>query len=240
MRGPDQVSFGAWARLLNFKANHRKVLIADDGSGGITGIVTSANPHDASSLHSNVALKLSAARRCCRCSRASWRWRASPGWNGGWEPPPLAPAPPISNPAEAARVQVLTEGEIGAAIVRNFALTRAGDSIDIAMFYLSDRNVIEALIAAARRGVAVRVILDPNKDAFGRDQERHPEPLGGHRAGRRLRRRHQGALVPHARRAVPHQAGGDAHRRTNSGSRWDRPISRAATSTTSTSKPTSR
>ena len=59
--GPERVSFGAWARLLNFKANHRKVIIGDDGKGGITGIVTSANPHDASSLHSNVGIKLSGA-----------------------------------------------------------------------------------------------------------------------------------------------------------------------------------
>ncbi len=42
-----------------------------------------------------------------------------------------------------------------------------GDNIDIAMFYLADRAVIESLLAASRRGVAVRVILDPNKDAFG-------------------------------------------------------------------------
>ena len=48
--GPDRVTFGAWARLLNFKADHRKVIIGDDGKGGMTGIVTSANPHDASSL----------------------------------------------------------------------------------------------------------------------------------------------------------------------------------------------
>jgi phosphatidylserine/phosphatidylglycerophosphate/cardiolipin synthase-like enzyme len=65
-------------------------------------------------------------------------------------------------------VQVLTEGEIGAAIVRNFAGARVGDSIDIAMFYLSERSVIQALLDAAKRGVAVRVLLDPNKDAFGR------------------------------------------------------------------------
>jgi len=86
----------------------------------------------------------------------------------------LNPAPAIANPANAEHVQVLTEDEIGAAIVRNFAQTRAGDGIDIAMFYLSDRNVIQALIAAARRGVAVRVILDPNKDAFGREKDGIP------------------------------------------------------------------
>ena len=71
-------------------------------------------------------------------------------------------------------MQVLTESEIGAAIERNVAGTRAGDSIDIAMFYLSDRDVIQSLIAAARRGVVVRVMLDPNKDAFGRKKDGIP------------------------------------------------------------------
>ena len=172
--GPEQVSFGAWARLLNFKADHRKVLIADDGKDGITGMLTSANPHDASSLHSNVGLKVSGAALQPLLESELALARSS-GWRGnGWEPPPPAPAPPVANPAEAARVQVLTEGEIGAAIVRNFSGTRVGDSIDIAMFYLSERNVIDALIAAARRGVAVRVILDPNKDAFGRSKDGIP------------------------------------------------------------------
>jgi len=171
--GPEEVSFGAWARLFNFKANHRKVLLADDGRGGLTGIVTSANPHDASSRHSNVALKLrgAALRPLLESELALAR---ESGWNTGWEPPPMVPALPVANPAEAAHVQVLTEGEIGAAILRNFALTRAGDSIDIAMFYLSDRNVIQSLIAASRRGVSVRVILDPNKDAFGRTKNGIP------------------------------------------------------------------
>ncbi|HEV7607643.1 MAG TPA: hypothetical protein VGO61_09920, partial [Steroidobacteraceae bacterium] len=52
------VSFSAWARLANFKANHRKVIIGDDGKGGLVGVVASANPHDASSAHSNVAARV--------------------------------------------------------------------------------------------------------------------------------------------------------------------------------------
>lgn len=171
--GPDQVSFGAWGRLLNFKANHRKVLIADDGRGGITGIVTSLNPHGASSLHSNVALQVSGPALLPLLESELAIARNS-GWNGDWQPQAPAPATPVANPAEAARVQVLTEHEIGAAIMRNLASTRAGDSIDIAMFYLSDRDIIEALLAAARRGVTVRVILDPNKDAFGREKNGIP------------------------------------------------------------------
>ena len=164
--GPEQVSFGAWARLLNFKANHRKVIIGDDGKGGITGIVTSANAHDASSLHSNVGLKLSGAA-LSPLLESELALANDAGWRRAWEIPELT-ANLIASPESTARVQVLTEGEIGAAIVRNFAGARVGDSIDIAMFYLSERSVIQALLDAAKRGVAVRVLLDPNKDAFGR------------------------------------------------------------------------
>jgi phosphatidylserine/phosphatidylglycerophosphate/cardiolipin synthase-like enzyme len=40
----------------------------------------------------------------------------------------------------------------------------------MAMFYFSDRDIVDAIKAAAERGVAVRLILDPNKDAFGRQK----------------------------------------------------------------------
>jgi phosphatidylserine/phosphatidylglycerophosphate/cardiolipin synthase-like enzyme len=170
--GPDQVTFGAWARLLNFKADHRKVIIGDDGKGGITGVVTSANPHDASSAHSNVALALDGAALLPLLESELALARAA-GWTATWEMPRPVQAPPPS-PERAARVQVLTEGAIRSAIVRNLDGTRAGDSVDIAMFYLSERSVIRELLAAARRGVAVRVILDPNKDAFGRTKNGIP------------------------------------------------------------------
>ena len=170
--GPDRVTFGAWARLLNFKADHRKVIIGDDGKGGIAGIVTSANPHDASSLHSNVALRLAGAALSPLLD-SELALAAEAGWSPSWRAPEIV-ASAVASPVTTARVQVLTEGEIGAAIVRNFAGARVGDSIDIAMFYLSERTVIQALLAAAKRGVAVRVILDPNKDAFGRTKNGIP------------------------------------------------------------------
>ncbi len=170
--GPDKVSFGAWARLLNFKADHRKVLIADDGKGGLTGIITSANPHDASSLHSNVGIRVSGAA-LLPLLESELALAREAGWVGNW-PLPELPAPVPASPETTAQVQVLTESEIGSAIVRNVDATRVGDGIDVAMFYLSDRTVIRALISAARRGVAVRVILDPNKDAFGRTKNGIP------------------------------------------------------------------
>jgi len=52
--------------------------------------------------------------------------------------------------------------------------TRGGDSIGIATFYISDRKIIAALLAAAHRNVGVRIILDPNKDAFGRVKDGVP------------------------------------------------------------------
>src|SRR5690349_9659660 len=104
--GPDRVSFGAWARLLNFKADHRKVLLADDGRGGLTGIVSSANPHDASSLHSNVGLQLSGTALQPLLESELALARES-GWHGSWDPPELAP-PATPSPDATAQLQVLT------------------------------------------------------------------------------------------------------------------------------------
>jgi phosphatidylserine/phosphatidylglycerophosphate/cardiolipin synthase-like enzyme len=170
--GPTEVSFGAWAKLLNFKADHRKVVIGDDGHGGMQGLITSANPHDASSQHSNVAIRLSgAALEPLLASELAIA--KSSGWDAKWEPrrPGVRAAETVTN---TAHVQTLTEGEIGAAVVRNIQSAGAGDAIDVAMFYLSDRGVIEALLSAARRGAIVRVLLDPNKDAFGREKSGIP------------------------------------------------------------------
>ncbi len=170
--GPEKVSFGAWARLLNFKADHRKVIIADDGKGGMTGMVMSANPHDASSLNSNVAIRLSGTALAPLLESELALARGS-GWHDPWKPPVPVPLP-APQPEKAARVQVLSEGEIRSAVVRNLEGAGVGDSIDIAMFYLSERDVIQALLGAARRGAAVRLILDPNKDAFGHEKNGIP------------------------------------------------------------------
>lgn len=166
--GPS-LSFGALSRLPHFKANHRKLAITGDGKGSLVGIVSSGNPHDASSAHSNVALRLAGeALRPLVASEldiATWS-----GWRGGARFEPFRAAPPAASDAATpgdARAMVLTEGAIRDALVEVLESTRAGDAVDIAQFYFSERRVIDALVAAARRGVAVRVVLDPNKDAFG-------------------------------------------------------------------------
>ncbi len=78
----------------------------------------------------------------------------------------------IPAPAADRTVEVLTThpGEfIRAAALAAIAATQ--HSIDIEMFVLSDRLVLEALVSAAHRGVHLRVLLDPtqpqNAAAFG-------------------------------------------------------------------------
>src|SRR5713101_2783177 len=67
-------------------------------------------------------------------------------------------------PAADRQVQVLVthpgEGIRAAALA---AIRAALRSIDIEMFVLSDRLVLEALVAAARRGLRVRAVLDPTQ-----------------------------------------------------------------------------
>ena len=88
----------------------------------------------------------------------------------------MAGEPAIIPPPAADRaVQVLTtrpgDGIRAAALA---AIAAARHSIDIEMFVLSDRLVLEALVSAARRGVHLRVLLDPtqpqNAAVFGQLQ----------------------------------------------------------------------
>jgi len=200
---PPKVTFRALARLANFKANHRKVIIADDGESGIVGLVTSANPHDASSAHSNVAVRVSGAvleplldseLDIARFSGWKEKWSASElvsqvtaTADARSEQPPTTPpriGPPaaevptrsaeISSDGTVARARFLTEGAIRDALLEQIGGAVEGDSIDVAMFYIADRSTVEALLAAEERGVAVRLILDPNKDAFGRTKSGIP------------------------------------------------------------------
>lgn len=169
----EPVSAGAYGRLLNLKANHRKVMLTRDGQGQLRGIVGSANPHDASSAHSNVALEVHgpALQPLLDSELAIARFS---GWQGVMPPPLAAPDARPAAGDTVSRVATLTEGAILEALLSRIGAAGAGSSIDVAMFYLTQRDVIEALIAAARRGASVRVLLDPNKDAFGYEKSGLP------------------------------------------------------------------
>ncbi|MGM0983538.1 MAG: phospholipase D-like domain-containing protein [Pseudomonadota bacterium] len=159
--GPGRVPLRSYLALLNFNANHRKTLVVDHGNSWM-GLVTSANPHDASSLHGNVALRFegAAALDLLASERPVARW-------SGVNLAGPAPVDDESAPRDKARLQVLTEGAIRDALMAAIRASGHGDRLDIAVFYLSHREMIEALVAARQRGVVLRVLLDPNRDAFG-------------------------------------------------------------------------
>jgi phosphatidylserine/phosphatidylglycerophosphate/cardiolipin synthase-like enzyme len=84
-------------------------------------------------------------------------------------------AKPFGNTvASGPTIQVVIEGKIKRAILSHLDQASAEDKVDIMMFYLSDRTVLNALKRAQARGVQLRVLLAPNKDAFGRGKTGYP------------------------------------------------------------------
>jgi phosphatidylserine/phosphatidylglycerophosphate/cardiolipin synthase-like enzyme len=162
-REQGEVSIRSWLALLNFKANHRKIIVADDAQGEWTSIVTSANPHDASSLHSNVAWRVRGEMASMALDSEIKVARFS-GWNGNIE---SSQTPKATQPSETLVASYVSEQAIRETLLAALEKTGAGDEISVAMFYLAERHIVDALLAAANRGVKVRLILDPNKDAFG-------------------------------------------------------------------------
>ncbi len=174
--GPGKVTLRSWLVLLNLKANHRKSLVVDHGDTW-TGLVTSANPHDASSAHGNIALRFSgeAALDLLRSEAAAIAFSggdALPIPTGPVQAGTLEDGTDASN--TGARAQVLTEAAIRDALITSIDAAGSDERLDVAVFYLSHRGIVTALLRAHARGVAVRVLLDPNEDAFGRKKNGIP------------------------------------------------------------------
>jgi hypothetical protein len=183
--GGGKVSLRSYLALLNLNANHRKTLVVDEGDGW-TGLVATANPHDGSSAHGNAALRFrgEAALDLLRSERAVAALSAH-AWPTAAAETSNAPAKRASN-LSGSQVQVVTEGRIRDALLANIENANAGDRLDIAVFYFAHRALLEATIAAGKRGVQVRVLLDPNEDAFGRKKNGIPNrqaALELHQAG---------------------------------------------------------
>jgi phosphatidylserine/phosphatidylglycerophosphate/cardiolipin synthase-like enzyme len=150
----------SYLALLNYKANHRKTLVADDGDE-LVGIVSSANAQDASSANTNVAIhfKGPAVEDLLASENAVLTLSGAA---------PILPPIASRERSTGTSIQILTEQAIKTEALRIIDEAEPGDRIDLAMFFLADRQVIAALVNARSKGVSVRVLLDPNKDSFGR------------------------------------------------------------------------
>lgn len=162
----EEVSFGSYAELLNFKANHRKLIVADDGDKMAT-LITSANPHDASSAHGNVAVKIMdyiwKDVIDSEISVGDFSGKKINGYDGE-----------VSDDKGELYVKLITESKIRDEVLRVINDAKTGDAIYLSMFYFSEKKIIRELIKAQNKGVNIKVILDPNKDAFGREKNGIP------------------------------------------------------------------
>ena len=156
----------AWAQLANQKSADRRVLITDDGHGNLTALTGSAEPAMANSIDTVTALQVRGVEVQALLASELKLARVF-GWNGSMALPVASAVRPTTagTLADDLMFQWLGEGAIRAAVLGHIAAAGTGDSIDIATDSLSERSVIAALLAASRRGVAVRMILDPQKDA---------------------------------------------------------------------------
>lgn len=165
----EDIGIHAYLTMFNFKANHRKVIATDflraDDSRGMSVLLTSANPHDGSSAHTNTALRVDT--RVWQDVIESEKTVVTFSGNTFIEPVSITDSEIETTHLGA---QLLTEKSIKETILRELETLGAGDSFDMAMFYFSDRDVVQALKDADTRGVRIRLILDPNKDAFGRQK----------------------------------------------------------------------
>lgn len=174
--GEGRVGLAALLELLNFKANHRKALVTATQDGRLRGLVTSANPHSASALHGNVAVSFegSLAADLIRSEEAVYRMTTGEGF-------PEAVDRYLKNAYEDEEVDdrslsgvVLTEKAIKRELLDRIEQLERGDRADLALFYFSDMDLRDSLARAVDRGAWVRLLLDPNKDAFGRQKNGIP------------------------------------------------------------------
>ena len=165
--GDEKITLRSYLSLFNFKANHRKTVVVDTLEGWKT-LVTSMNPHDGSSHHSNVALMVTGNTAIDVLKTEQAVGRMSKG------DIPVVIVGEFEEAKQFPQAQVLTEKAILDATLKLIETAKSGENIDLAMFYLSEREIVKELIAAKQRGVNVKVLLDPNKDAFGREKNGIP------------------------------------------------------------------
>ncbi|MDT9026642.1 phospholipase D family protein [Rossellomorea yichunensis] len=162
-----KVTMRSYLKLLNVKANHRKVVISENA-----GLILSANPHDASGFHSNIGFKVKGEilKDMVKAEKAV---AAFSGGNVEAFPTEedLDQSIKKLSPGETSvKAQILTEKKVQTSVVNAMNKAKKGDEVWIGMFYLADRDIIDAIGNAADREVEVRLVLDPNQNAFGQEK----------------------------------------------------------------------
>lgn len=158
---PD-VTIRGYLNILNMKANHRKTLVTEKH-----GMILSSNPYDPSGYHQNVGVRVSGPIQNAIIKSEI----AVANMSGGrYSPSDFKIKNNSWNDNAKYSVQLATEGKIKNQVIQNIKKAQSKDHISIGMFYLSDRDVIDELIKASKRNIDIKLILDINKEAFGKEK----------------------------------------------------------------------
>ncbi|HWJ35014.1 MAG TPA: phospholipase D-like domain-containing protein [Steroidobacteraceae bacterium] len=152
---PGETTLISELRRRNLKANQRQLLVADDGAGGWTSIVMSAASGGAAAT-AKVGLEIRGP--LARDIVASELRIAA--WSTDDDRLPVAP-PTMGRGVGTIDARFLTEGAIHAALRDVIAITGSGDSISVLMGTFDDRQMVNAMLRAAARGVRLQLVLDP-------------------------------------------------------------------------------
>ncbi|WP_295150273.1 phospholipase D-like domain-containing protein [uncultured Peptoniphilus sp.] len=156
----DKVNVRSILKLANFKGNHRKVLISEKEA-----LVASANPHDPSAHHSNVAIAFHGKSMEDLIKSESIFFEKLPKVIENFE---------VEEVTSPYKLKVISEGKIYDEISKNIKESKEGDEINLGIFYISEFRILRELGEAAKRGVDVKIIADLNKDAFGLEKNGSP------------------------------------------------------------------
>lgn len=184
MDGPE-ISLKQLGNLLFFKANHRKVAITASHNEGLDLLVCSFNPADGSSAHSNMGMRVRGpvAHDALRSELELIVWSLEATFPDKLLPDAVdkvqAMVESLATGARRGDVRVkwITEGAIRNTLIGLLEGASTGDNVMIALFYLSDRGVVSAIKQAAKNGAQVRLVLDANRDAFGRKKNGIPNRM---------------------------------------------------------------
>ncbi|WP_175637875.1 phospholipase D family protein [Metabacillus schmidteae] len=167
-KSAPHVTARSYLKLLNIKANHRKVVITEDA-----GLILSANPHDASGFHSNIGFKVKGEilKDMVNAEKAIASFS---GGNLHAFPTKAELDEEIQSSSSekglSLQAQILTERKVQTHIVKALKEAKKEDAVWIGMFYLADRDIIKGIEDAAKRGVKINIVLDPNQNAFGQEK----------------------------------------------------------------------
>lgn len=167
-------------RALNVKADHKKVFLNENEV-----VVSSANIHDPSYFHENVAIYadgditkdvLDNLQKVAQFSDSEINIENEINKNIQINENKNIGIEKMNNFKDLDfsienngdyKIQYLSEAKIGEHLDKDIDSLKAGDELLMGMYFLADKDIVDKLIKASNRGAKIKIIFDRSRDAFG-------------------------------------------------------------------------